>query len=124
MTMLKIASLIAAATLLLPAAAFAREEKDQGKLDLTNHALVGSTQLSPGTYKVEWNGAGTDVQVNFLQHDKTVATARGKLIELERPYSSGAVVLGAAKNGQPRRLEEIDFSNRTEALQIVPGMGR
>jgi hypothetical protein len=123
MTMLRMAILIATAALLLPAAALARE-KDQGKLELTNRALVGSTQLAPGTYKVEWTGSGPEVQVNFLQHDKTVATARGEVIKLQMPYSSGAVVLGTPKNGEPRRIEQIDFSDRTEALQIEPGMDR
>lgn len=115
-----IISLIVAAGL-LAAAAFAKD-KDQGKMDLANPAEFGSAELQPGSYKVEWTGSGPNVQVSILQHDRTVATTQAKVIELEQPYAADAVVLRTEKNGQPAAIEQIDFHNRTEALEIEPSM--
>ncbi len=70
--------------LLLPASAFARD-KNEGNLKLFDTVRVGSTQLQPGNYKVEWNGARPTVNVDILQDKKTVATTSAKLVG----YTSG-----------------------------------
>ncbi|MGH9547730.1 MAG: hypothetical protein ACRD3W_00080, partial [Terriglobales bacterium] len=84
-----------AGMLLLPASAFARD-KNQGNFKLFDPVRVGSTQLEPGNYKVEWNGAGPTVNVDILQNKKTVATTSAKLVG----YTSGydAVVTEPAAN--------------------------
>jgi hypothetical protein len=114
-------ALIAAFTL-LPLAIMVAKEKNQGKLQLTDPVQIGTTQLKPGNYKVEWTGTKPIVKVNFVQNDKTVASSSGRIIELSKPSPDDAVITKSAKSGQARRLEEIDFGNRTEALQIEPRM--
>jgi|SRR5579863_5899164 len=121
MKYLGFASVLAAITLLLAAVALGKE-KDQGKLQLVDPVRIGSTQLQPGNYKVEWQGNGPSVNVTFLQGNRTVASTPGKVIELKSRPDDDAVVTATAKHGGVRRLEEIDFGNRTEALRIDPGM--
>jgi len=112
-------ALFASLALLLSASAFARS-KDQGKMQLTDPAEIGTTHLDPGSYKVEWNGAGKQVQIDILQHGKTVATAPAKLVEHATPSPYNAVVTRPGKN-KIARVDEIDFSNRKEALVLQPG---
>lgn len=114
-------SLIAVFALFLPVFAIAKE-KDEGKLQLTDTVRIGTTQLKPGDYKVEWNGAGPMVKVDFLENHKTVATSNGKIIDLNKPATDDAYVLKPVKNGNAQTIEEIDFVNRTQALRIEPEM--
>jgi hypothetical protein len=101
----------------LPASSFARD-KNQGNLKLFDPVRIGSTQLEPGNYKVQWNGAGPTVNVDILQNKKTVATTSAKLVG----YTSGydAVVTEPAGNSQAKVLQEIDFGKQKEGLQFKP----
>jgi hypothetical protein len=119
MKSLRFVSLIAVFALFLPVFAIAKE-KDEGKLQLTDSVRIGTTQLEPGDYKVEWNGAGTMVKVNFLENHETVATSTGKIIDLKKPATEDEYVLRPVKNGKAKTIEEIDFANRTQALRIEP----
>src|SRR4029077_4723334 len=38
---------------------------------------IGTTELKPGNYKLEWEGTGPAVQVSFRQNGKTVVTVSG-----------------------------------------------
>ena len=115
--------LLALVTLLIPASGFARN-KDQGTMKLEESAKVGSTELQPGTYKVEWNGTGPNVQVNILQHKNTVATTSGELKTNDHAVSQDAVVLRpASDNSSQKQVAEIDFSKHKEALVLNPSNG-
>ncbi len=107
-----------AGLLALPATAFAKD-KNEGNLLLSDPVQVGSTQLEPGNYKVEWQGSGPNVSVDILQDNKTVVTAPAKLVT----YTEGqdAVVTGpAAGDPQKTALQEIDFGKQKEGLQLTP----
>lgn len=103
-------------TLLLPASGFART-KEQGTMTLAEPAKIGSAELQPGTYKVEWNGSGPTVHVNIMQHKNTVATAVGKLETNDKEVSQDAVVLEPATDkSSTKQIAEIDFARHKEAL--------
>jgi len=106
--------------LFLPGLAIAKQQKNEGKLQLTDSVRIGTSQLKPGNYKVEWDGAGPMVKVNYLENHKTVATSTGKIIDLKKPATEDSYVLKPLKNGKAKTIEEIDFSNRTQALRIQP----
>jgi hypothetical protein len=91
------------------------KDTNSGSFDLTNTARIGSTQLAPGHYKAEWTGPANDLRISILKGKETVATVEGHIKELasRAPYS--AVVL----NEHTNRVDEIDFGNRTEALQLA-----
>jgi hypothetical protein len=108
--------LCCAFALFLSTGAFAKA-KNEGSFDLARPATVGSTQLQPGHYKAEWTGTNGIVNVDIVQHGKTIASTKGTLKELasKAPYSS--VTLKASSNNRSR-IQEIDFNNRKEALVL------
>lgn len=114
MKSVRLISMIACA-LLLSALAFAKDAH-QGTMDLTETVQFGSAQLQPGHYKVEWQPEqGNSVKVEVLRHGMTVATTQAKLKDLQQPSPYDAVTTKTThQNGQ--KIEEIDFSNRKEAL--------
>ena len=91
------------------------KSKDSGNLNLANSVQVGSTQVAPGDYKVEWNGTGDNVQVSILKGKNVVATTEGKLVELPKKADNNSVTTKALDNNA-RALMEIQFDNRTESL--------
>jgi hypothetical protein len=107
------------AAMLFSLSAFARS-KDEGSMTLVDPAQIGSTHLKAGNYKVEWNGIGNNVNVNVLEHGKTVASTPAKLVTRPKPSPYNAVVTKPLKNSKGERVDEIDFNNRTEALVLLP----
>jgi hypothetical protein len=116
MKSVKYLSLLAGIAMLLPLSAFAKDT-NQGKFTISESVQVGSTQLKPGDYKVEWDGTGDAVQVKILQGKKTVATSSGKLVSHDQAAPYNAVILKGASNG--KAINEIDFGNRKEALVLT-----
>jgi len=113
-----LASLLSFA-LILCAAGFAKDS-NSGNFNLAQPAKVGSTVLQPGHYKAEWTGPNDSLKINILQRGKTVATAEGRIKELpeKSPYDAVSVKTQADNS---TKIDEIDFSNRSEAL-IIRGM--
>lgn len=110
-----LASLVAVA-MVLSLGALARD-RDSGSFDLSQAARIGSTTLQPGHYKAEWTGPNNALHVAIVKDGKTVATATGKMKELPTKSQSGAVTL-RNMNNHNQMVEEIDFSNRTDALVL------
>ncbi|HKS73260.1 MAG TPA: hypothetical protein VJQ82_08685 [Terriglobales bacterium] len=108
--------LLAGIAMLLPLSALAKDS-NEGKFTISEPVQVGSTQLKPGDYKVQWDGSGDAVQVKILQGKKTVATTSGKLVNREQAAPYNSVILKNANSG--KSINEIDFSNRKEALVLT-----
>jgi hypothetical protein len=107
------------ATLLVSIGAFAKDkDKDSGTFDLTQTVKLGSTVLHPGHYKAEWTGPNNALRVSILEHGKTVATVKGTLEELPQaaPYDSVTI---RARQDQSKRVKEIRFDNRKDALKLA-----
>jgi len=105
-------------TVVLTTATFAAN-KNEGNFTLTDTLRVGSTELRPGDYKAEWKEeAGGAVKVDILEHGQTVATAEGKLKDLQERAPYSAVVTKPLGNNA-RTIEEIDFSNQKQALVLA-----
>lgn len=112
----KYLTVIAVFCLITTAGLFAdSKSKDRGNLNLASPVQIGSTQVSPGDYKVEWSGTGDNVQVNILKGKNVVATTEGKLVELSKKAENNSVTTRALDN-DTRALVEIKFDNRTESL--------
>lgn len=108
--------LLAGIAMLLPLGAFAKDS-NEGKFTISEPVQVGSTQLKPGDYKVQWDGTGSAVSVKIFQGKKTVATTSGKLVNHDQAAPYNAVVLKKANSG--KAIDEIDFGNRKEALVLT-----
>jgi len=116
MQSLKSLGLVVSIALLLSLGAFAKNE-NSGSFDLEQPAKVGSTVLQPGHYKAEWTGPENAVKVSILRNGKTVATAEGSIKELPSKSQQDSVTLKTLPDNSTL-VDEIDFNNRTEALQL------
>ena len=112
-------ALLSATALLFPLCAFARTQNEHS-LTLTDPVKIGTTQLKPGNYKVEWNGTGPAVQVAFLKNGNTVATAPATLRTNDNKVIQDDIVTDATR-ANTRTLREIDFAHNKEALLFVKG---
>jgi len=112
----KYLAVIAVFCLITTAGVFAdSKSKDSGKLNLSDSVRVGSTQVAPGDYKVEWNGTGDNVKINILKGRNVVATTEGKLVELPKKAENNSVTIRNLDNNT-RAIMEIQFDNRTQSL--------
>jgi hypothetical protein len=84
-------------------------------VEISDVVQIGSTQLKPGNYKVEWQGAGPAVQVSFLQNGKTMVTVPGTLKTNADQVTQDAIVTEATSAGTST-LKEIDFGHQKLAL--------
>ena len=114
MKQMKYIAFLCALALMLSVGAFARD-KNQRSVEISDPVQVGSTQLQPGTYKVEWQGSGPQVQVNFLQNGKTVATVPGTLKTNDAEINHDEIVT-ATTNANTKTLKEIDFHHNKESV--------
>jgi len=115
----KVLALLSTLALLFPFCAFGRD-KNQHSVNIGDTVRVGSTQLKPGNYKVEWQGTGPAVQVRFLKDGKTVATAPATLQSNDKQVTQDDVVVDRT-SANTKALEEIDFAHQKEALVFAQG---
>ena len=106
----------AVVALVLSLSAFAKDN-NSGKFTLSDRVQVGSTQLAPGSYKAEWKGPANDLKVDIMKNGKTVATAQGKMQELQKPAPYNAVLTKTLQNNT-KQLDEIQFDKHTEAIVL------
>jgi len=104
-------------TLALSIGAFAKD-KNEGSFDLHETARVGSVQLQPGHYKAEWTSTNGTVNVAIIQKGKTIATTTAELKELATPSAYTSVTVRATAD-HGKRVEEIQFNNRRDALMLA-----
>lgn len=106
---MKSTRILASALLLLalPVASFAAKNSKDVTFDRTTR--VGNTELQAGTYKVSWNGTGSQVEVDFSQNKKTVASTTAQIVNAPSPYDSAVQV--RAESSDSAVLEELDFKN-------------
>jgi hypothetical protein len=114
MRQIKYTALLSMIALLSTVSALARD-KNQHSVEISDSVQVGGTQLKPGNYKVEWQGTGPEVQVNFVRDGKTIATAPGTL-KTNDPHVTQDVIVTNTTSANTKTLTEIDFSHNKESL--------
>jgi hypothetical protein len=114
MRLVKYLALLSTLTLLFPLAALARD-KNEHSVNIADTVQIGSTQLKPGDYKVEWQETGPAVQVKFMKNGKTVATASGTLKTNDAQVFQDDIVTQMT-SAHRKVLKEIDFGHDKEAL--------
>ncbi|HXY06943.1 MAG TPA: hypothetical protein VEI52_03735 [Terriglobales bacterium] len=117
MKTLRYLALLSTLLLLFPLCALAKD-KNQHSLDISDSVQVGTTQLQPGTYKVEWQQAGPAVTIKFLHGSKVVATVPGTLKTNDKQVTQDGIVTEIT-SGNKRVLREIDFAHQKEALVLA-----
>jgi hypothetical protein len=114
MKQVKYTALLAMLALLSTVSALARD-KNQHSVELSDSVQVGGTQLDAGSYQVEWQGTGPQVQVNFVRDGKTIATATGTLKTNDAQVVQDDIVT-TVTSANTKKLEEIDFAHHKESL--------
>jgi hypothetical protein len=90
-------------------------DKNQRSVQIPNSVHVGGAQLQPGNYKVEWQGTGPEIKVNFVLDGKTVATAPGTLKKNNAQVTQDQILTDTT-NANVQTLTEIDFRRTKESL--------
>jgi hypothetical protein len=114
MKQIRYAAFLSMVALLSSVSALARD-KNQHSVEITDAVQVGATQLKPGDYKLEWQGTGTGIQVNFVRGGKTVATVPGTVTTNDARVIQDDVVI-ATTSATTKTLKEIDFGRNKESL--------
>jgi hypothetical protein len=112
----KLAVSLLALGLLSSSAAFARES-NKTTLNLYEKVTVNGKTLNPGTYTVDWQGSGSNVQVNILQGKHTVATTSAHAEEQPAANTSSAYGSSTQPDGS-RALTTIFVGGKHTALQL------
>jgi hypothetical protein len=104
------------AALLFCSGAFAKDN-NKGTLNLSESVNVEGKTLNPGTYKLEWSGSGSDVQVNVLHGKDTVATFPAHLTEDAKQNNENAYGSAVQPDGT-RTLTSIYIGGKHTILQL------
>lgn len=114
MKRIKYTAILSMIALLSTVSALARD-RSQHSVEISDSVQVGATQLKPGNYKLEWQGTGPEVQVNFVLDGKTIVTAPGTL-KTNDPHVTEDDIVTDTTSANTKTLKEIDFSHNKESL--------
>ena len=106
-------ALVAVAMLALSLSAFAADKKADTKtssLELSEAVTVAGKALQPGSYKLQWTGTGSEVQLSFLQFGKTVAQVPA---QVTAKGSGGSTVVLTKKTDQGSMLQQIRLKKQS-----------
>ena len=116
MNALKISkTLLTGLALLVATSAFAANKQYKGSIELVQPATISGHQLTPGEYKLTWDGTGSNVELMILSYGKLVATVPAHLIELNRPERNNAYEAHTNDDGS-QSLTKIEFGGKNYAL--------
>lgn len=110
-------------TFLLGFGGSAHAARDNARsVEIFDAVQIGTTELKPGHYKVEWQGTGPAVEVSFLRNGKTVVTAPGTLKTNDDQVTQDSILTQATGTGSST-LKEIDFRHLKQALVFEQNPG-
>lgn len=107
-------SLVVGLALLLASSAFA---VTKAHLELQSPTSVNGAQLKAGDYKLQWDGAGPEVQVSIMKGKKVLATVPAKVVELKTPAQSNSAIISNNTDGTSS-LAGVRFAGKTTALDL------
>ncbi|MFZ0299430.1 MAG: hypothetical protein WAM13_13860 [Candidatus Sulfotelmatobacter sp.] len=107
-------SVVLGLALLLASSAFAGTK---GSLQVISPVNVNGTTLKAGDYKVQWEGAGPNVELSILQGKNVVAKVPARVVELQTPAASNAAVTRSNESG-PSTLAGVRFEGKKFALEL------
>jgi hypothetical protein len=102
-------------TLLLASSLFAATNK--GALTTMSDVTVSGKTLPAGSYSLQWEGTGSNVQLNILKGKTVVASTPAHLVDLSQSAGADAAVIRSNDDGS-KSLAEVRFSGKKYALQI------
>ena len=106
--------LLLVSTVLLAASAFAA---NKGSFELQHPAQLAGKQLASGSYKVEWEGTGDQVQVSIMQGSKQVAVTSAHLVPVQVAAPNDSALINVNPDGS-RSVAQLRFRGKKFALEI------
>lgn len=100
----------------LATSAFAAASNKQS-LQISHSITVNGTTLKAGEYRLEWEGAGPNVELNIKQGKNVVAKVPARVVELPENSANTAAVTKDGGNGMSA-LSGIRFEGKKFALEI------
>jgi hypothetical protein len=88
--------------------------KNETRVTFSERIQVGSTEVKPGDYKLQWDGNGPDVQVKVISGKDVVATVPAKLFANTSKQGVEAIQTGG--NANVKQLEKVDFAGGRQSL--------
>jgi|HubBroStandDraft_2_1064218.scaffolds.fasta_scaffold134671_2 hypothetical protein len=107
-------TLVLGAALILASSAFAASK---ASLSISNPVTVNGTTLKPGDYKLQWDGAGPDVEVSILQGKNVVAKTPAHVVNLDTVAENSAAVTRKSDDGTSS-LAGVRFAGKKFALDL------
>jgi len=101
-------------TLLLATSVFAA---NKGQLQLNDPLTINGKQLAAGEYRLQWEGAGSSVELSILRGKTVVASVPARLVDLDRPAQSDLTIVRMNADGS-KALSEIRFGGKKYSLAI------
>jgi hypothetical protein len=100
--------------------AFAKD-KNETRVTLSDSVQVGTTELKPGDYTLQWEGNGPDVQVKVLKGRNLVATVPAKLAQGRSERNADAITFRTVSN--VKTLDQVDFAGGKRSLLFEEATG-
>jgi hypothetical protein len=106
--------LLLGASLFFASAAFAGE---RASVKVYEDVKLNGKTLAPGKYEIEWDGTGSQVQVNFRQGKETIATAAATITPTKAAQPSTGYGTSQAEDGS-RTLTSIVVAGKKYTIQL------
>jgi len=107
-------SLLLGSALLLATSSFAATK---AQLHLQSATNINGTQLKAGDYKLQWDGAGPNVEVSIIQGKNVVAKTTAKVVDLSSASANDAAVVKKNDDGSSS-LSGVRFEGKKYALEL------
>ena len=107
-------TLVLGLALALSSSAFAATK---ASLQLSHPVTVNGTTLQAGSYKLQWEGDGPNVELSILQGKNVVAKTPAHVLALETPAANNAAVTREGGSGASS-LAGIRFDGKKLALEL------
>jgi len=91
---------------------------NKGSLQLQHRTTVAGKQLAMGSYTVQWEGSGDQVDLKIYQGKNVVASTSARIFKVDHPIGSNSAVVEANADNT-YTLSEIRFAGKKFALGIM-----
>ncbi|HUM07013.1 MAG TPA: hypothetical protein VLT90_16215 [Terriglobales bacterium] len=89
---------------------------NKGTLHISEAAQINGQAVPAGEYKLQWDGAGPNVQVSVMQGKKVIATVPAQIVEQKQASSNDSTIVD--RSGSTPSIKEVRFAGKKYTLAI------
>jgi hypothetical protein len=93
----------------------------KGSLELQHPTQVGGTQLKSGSYTVQWEGTGDQVELKIYKGKEVVASTSARVVKVGHTANDAAVI--SAKGDGTSSLVQIRLRGKEFAFDLSDDVG-